>query len=109
MKRLKCSFGQSKKFQQFLTLFEPEEYNIKLLFTLLFFSGLRLGEALALTWQDIDFLTNTIHITKSVYVNKGVSYIQVQLRTKARNKKKLSSIKIKSKNCNIGNSNKSIY
>ena len=68
-------FWTVKEFQKFLTLFEPEEYNIKLLFTVLFFTGLRLGEALALTWQDIDFSNNTIHITKSVYVNKGVTHI----------------------------------
>ncbi|HFH9839461.1 TPA: tyrosine-type recombinase/integrase [Streptococcus suis] len=80
--KTKMQFWTVKEFQQFLTLFEPEEYNIKLLFTLLFFSGLRLGEALALTWQDIDFSTNTIHITKSVYVNKGVSYIS-STKTKA--------------------------
>ncbi|MTV85452.1 site-specific integrase, partial [Streptococcus pneumoniae] len=44
--------------------------------------GLRLGEALALTWQDIDFSSNTIHITKSVYVNKGVTHISTT-KTKA--------------------------
>lgn len=82
IEKTKMQFWTVKEFQQFLTLFEPEEYNIKLLFTLLFFSGLRLGEALALTWQDIDFSTNTIHITKSVYVNKGVSYIS-STKTKA--------------------------
>lgn len=82
IEKTKMQFWTVKEFQQFLTLFEPEEYNIKLLFTLLFFSGLILGEALALTWQDIDFSTNTIHITKSVYVNKGVSYIS-STKTKA--------------------------
>ena len=82
IEKTKMQFWTVKEFQQFLTLFEPEEYNIKLLFTLLFFSGLRLGEALALTWQDIDFSTNTIHITKSVYVNKGLSYIS-STKTKA--------------------------
>lgn len=82
IEKTKMQFWTVKEFQQFLTLFEPEEYNIKLLFTLLFFTGLRLGEALALTWQDIDFSTNTIHITKSVYVNKGVSYIS-STKTKA--------------------------
>lgn len=82
IEKTKMQFWTVKEFQQFLTLFEPEEYNSKLLFTLLFFSGLRLGEALALTWQDIDFSTNTIHITKSVYVNKGVSYIS-STKTKA--------------------------
>ncbi|HGE2941507.1 TPA: tyrosine-type recombinase/integrase [Streptococcus pneumoniae] len=82
IEKTKMQFWTVKEFQKFLTLFEPEEYNIKLLFTVLFFTGLRLGEALALTWQDIDFSSNTIHITKSVYVNKGVTHISTT-KTKA--------------------------
>lgn len=65
IEKTKMQFWTVKEFQHFLTLFETEEYNIKLLFTVLFFTGLRLGEALALTWQDIDFTSNTIHITKN--------------------------------------------
>ncbi|MEZ7588973.1 tyrosine-type recombinase/integrase [Streptococcus parasanguinis] len=61
--------------KHFLTLFNDDEYNIKLLFTVLFFTGLRLGEALALTWKDIEFSTNTIHVSKSVYVKKGEEHI----------------------------------
>ena len=82
VEKTKMQFWTVKEFQQFLTLFEQEEYNIKLLFTVLFFTGLRLGEALALTWKDIDFSSNTIHITKSVYVNKGISHISTT-KTKA--------------------------
>lgn len=82
IEKTKMQFWTIKEFQKFITLFEPEEYNIKLLFTVLFFTGLRLGEALALTWQDIDFSSNTIHITKSVYVNKGVTHISTT-KTKA--------------------------
>ncbi|HEM4584837.1 TPA: site-specific integrase [Streptococcus suis] len=82
IEKTKMQFWTVGEFQQFLTLFEPEEYNIKLLFTVLFFTGLRLGEALALTWQDIDFSSNTIHITKSIYVNKGISHISTT-KTKA--------------------------
>lgn len=52
------------------------------MFTVLFFTGLRLGEALALTWQDIDFSSNTIHVTKSIYINKGISHISTT-KTKA--------------------------
>ncbi|MEK5288129.1 site-specific integrase [Streptococcus sp. FSL R7-0212] len=82
VEKTKMQFWTVKEFQQFLTLFEPEEYNIKLLFTVLFFTGIRLGEALALTWQDIYFSSNIIHITKSVYDNRGVSHISTT-KTKA--------------------------
>ena len=78
----KIQFWTIAEFQQFLKLFEIDEYNIKLLFTVLFFTGLRLGEALALTWQDVDFTSNTIHVTKSTYVNKGISHISTT-KTKA--------------------------
>ena len=70
IEKAKLNFWTVKEFKHFLTLFSNEEYNIKLLFTVLFFTGLRLGEALALTWKDIEFSTNTIHVSKSVYVKK---------------------------------------
>lgn len=82
IEKAKLNFWTVKEFKHFLTLFNDDEYNIKLLFTVLFFTGLRLEEALALTWQDIDFSSNTIHITKSVYVNKGISHISAT-KTKA--------------------------
>lgn len=34
---------------------------------LILYTGLRKGEALALTYGDLDFRTNSIHVTKSVY------------------------------------------
>lgn len=36
------------------------------LYLILFHTGLRVGELLALTWKDIDFKDNVIHISKSV-------------------------------------------
>lgn len=43
---------------------------------------MRLGEVLALNWNDIDFSRNTIAVSKSVYFKKGVSYISTP-KTKA--------------------------
>lgn len=37
----------------------------KVLFNLALFGGFRLGELIALTWDDIDFTSNTVSITKS--------------------------------------------
>lgn len=73
--KAQLNYWSIEEFKEFLNLFEPEEYNYQLLFTCLFFTGMRLGEALALTWNDIDFTTQTIHITKSIYISKGISYI----------------------------------
>lgn len=80
--KAQLNYWSIEEFKKFLNLFEPEEYNYQLLFTCLFFTGIRLGEALALTWNDIDFTTQTIHITKSIYISKGISYISTT-KTKA--------------------------
>lgn len=80
--KAQLNYWSIEEFKEFLNLFEPEEYNYQLLFTCLFFTGMRLGEALALTWNDIDFTTQTIHITKSIYISKGISYISTT-KTKA--------------------------
>lgn len=56
-----------QEFHQFHKLFTVEEYHLKLLFTVLYFTGMRLGEALALTWEDIDLNINTIFVTKYKY------------------------------------------
>lgn len=58
---------------QFLTINEFEEFikgvsdnpRSEIAFKVLFWTGIRLGELLALTYKDIDFDNNTIHITKS--------------------------------------------
>ena len=75
IEKRKMQFWTVKEFKHFLSLFKNDEYNLELLFTVLFFTGLRLGEALALTWKDIEFSTSTIHVSKSMYVNKGEEYI----------------------------------
>ncbi|MGG6839429.1 UNVERIFIED_CONTAM: tyrosine-type recombinase/integrase [Streptococcus canis] len=80
--KAQLNYWSIEEFKEFLNLFEPEEYNYQLLFTCLFFTGMRLGEALALTWNDIEFTTQTIHITKSIYISKGISYLSTT-KTKA--------------------------
>lgn len=82
IEKSKMNFWTVKEFKHFLSLFEKDEYNVELLFTVLFFTGLRLGEALALTWRDVEFPTSTIHVTKSVYLNKGEEHIS-STKTKA--------------------------
>lgn len=45
------------------------------LLALLLCTGMRIGEATALTWQDIDYKNNVIHITKSISTNSEGRYI----------------------------------
>lgn len=44
-------------------------------FLLLFYSGMRIGEACALTFSDFDFQNNTVSINKNYVVVKGTAYI----------------------------------
>lgn len=46
-----------------------------LVFEVLFWMGIRLGELLALTWEDIDFEARTIRINKSIQRIEGVDYV----------------------------------
>ncbi|MCY7156198.1 site-specific integrase [Streptococcus gallolyticus subsp. gallolyticus] len=78
----KLNYWTVSEFKDFLELFTPEEYHYQLLFKVLYFTGMRLGEVLALNWNDIDFSRNTIAVSKSVYFKKGVSYISTP-KTKA--------------------------
>lgn len=64
-----------KTSKQAFEIWTPQEFNrfiervtdpmYKTLFNVLYFTGVRIGEALALTPQDIDFKNNIIHITKT--------------------------------------------
>lgn len=50
---------------------------------LLIYTGLRREEALALTYEDIDFDSEVIHITKALIFENGKSYIRDSLKSSA--------------------------
>lgn len=56
-------FWHPDEFMKFISKVDKLPYYA--LFNVLYWCGLRLGEALALTWKDIDFSSKTIHINKS--------------------------------------------
>lgn len=57
------------EFNRFIDFEENEFY--KAFFTILFFTGMRRGELLALTFDDIDFKKNIININKSINPKNG--------------------------------------
>ena len=59
------------EFNQFISVVEHPMY--KVLFKLLFFTGMRKGELLALTWNDLNDFNNTVYVNKSTtrLVNNG--------------------------------------
>lgn len=69
------SYWTIQEFQQFKSLFTPEEYPIQLFFTILYLTGIRLGEGLALTWADVDFQKATLRINKTAHRRNGQNVI----------------------------------
>lgn len=65
----------------------PEQ--LRVLFILAIYAGLRKGELLALEWSDIDFDSDTISVTKSVSVVKGQ---QITKAPKTKNSRRVVSI-----------------
>lgn len=62
---------------------------LKVLFTLAIYSGLRKGEILALTWDDVDFEKDTVAVTKAAAMVKGEQIVKVP---KTRNSYRVVSI-----------------
>lgn len=63
--------SQAKRFIDFLNKIEWDE-DIKRILKVLLYTGLRAGECLALSWDDIDFENREIHINNTLtYTNDG--------------------------------------
>lgn len=59
-------FGTLEEYRLFIATFNKSDYYFTL-FELLFWTGIRCGELLALTYADIDFENNKISINKTYY------------------------------------------
>ncbi|MGT2667249.1 site-specific integrase [Streptococcus rifensis] len=64
-----------EQFKQFDALFEEHEYPFQLLYRVLMFTGIRLGEALALTWKQVNLDEKYIDIRYSAYYRNGKVHI----------------------------------
>lgn len=71
-----------EEFNIFIENVDNKIYNV--FFKILYYTGIRLGEALALTFNDIDFENNTIKINKNMtrFINKNGEHIIVPPKTK---------------------------
>ncbi len=72
-----------EEFNQFISVVDDLIY--KALFEFLYFTGARLGEALALTFNDINIESNTININKNMtrFVDKNGNHIVVNPKSKS--------------------------
>lgn len=65
------NFYTREQLKEFLSCLKLENnFKVFVLFLLLAFTGMRRGEALALTWNDIDFTKNEIRINKALSIGK---------------------------------------
>ncbi|MEY8735851.1 tyrosine-type recombinase/integrase [Lactobacillus sp. AN1001] len=65
-RRTNNNFLNADKLKQFLAIAEKRSLKHFALFRLLAYSGMRIGEMLALDWSDIDFDSNVIAINKTI-------------------------------------------
>ncbi|WP_265460200.1 site-specific integrase [Enterococcus sp. HY326] len=82
----KMQFWTYHEFIQFKQLFHSDEENFLLFFTTAFYTGMRSGELLALTWQDIDFERAEITINKTLLRLNG-QFIVNEPKTVSGNRK----------------------
>ncbi|MFK4847239.1 tyrosine-type recombinase/integrase [Lactococcus petauri] len=62
-----------KKFLEYVDSLEDTERNCRdtTLYKFLLATGLRIGEALALSWSDIDFRNSSVHVSKTVLIHSS--------------------------------------
>ena len=85
-KKTKVDFWTLEEFQKVISLLCKKDYYEHYLFIsfwLLFMTGMRIGEASALRWSDIDFVTSLLSITKTLYYRTMTDYKFVEPKTLA--------------------------
>lgn len=81
------AFWTKEEFTKFISVVDIELYRI--FFTFLYLSGCRKGEAMALSWNDVDFNTSVVHIRKNLNrkgLSNGQLYEITTPKTKAGNR-----------------------
>ncbi|MBC1923173.1 tyrosine-type recombinase/integrase [Listeria grayi] len=72
IEKQKMDFWTIDEFKHFLSLLDSTEQSYKVFFLTLYFTGIRLGESLALTWKDLNVYKQELEINKSFSIHKGV-------------------------------------
>ena len=87
----KIEFWTKEEFEKVISLIYKEDYYQHFLFIslwFLFMTGMRIGEATAIQWEDIDFERKWIHVHSTIEKDKnGVWYAKQQTKTVAGNRK----------------------
>ncbi|WP_339229604.1 tyrosine-type recombinase/integrase [Oceanobacillus sp. FSL K6-2867] len=84
--KTKIDFWTKEEFEKVISLFYKEDYYQHFLFIslwFLFMTGMRIGEATAIQWEDIDFDAGVLSIDKTLYYKNLNNYSFVEPKTKA--------------------------
>lgn len=84
--KTKIDFWTKEEFEKVISLFYKEDYYQHFLFIslwFLFMTGMRIGEATAIQWEDIDFDKGLLSIDKTLYYKNLDNYSFVEPKTKA--------------------------
>ena len=82
-------YWTKEEFEKVISTFYLEDYYQNFGFIclwLLFMTGLRVGEATALQWSDIDFENKTLNVSKTLHYENSTTYEFVEPKTKASNR-----------------------
>lgn len=85
-KKTQVDFWTLEEFQKVISLLYKSDYYEHYLFIsfwVLFMTGMRIGEAAALLWSDIDFDTGLLSITKTMYYKSMDDFKPVEPKTQA--------------------------
>src|SRR5699024_4244190 len=84
--KTKIDFWTKEEFEEVISLFYKEDYYQHFLFIslwFLFMTGMRIGEATAIQWEDIDFDAGVLSIDKTLYYKNVDNYSFVEPKAKA--------------------------
>lgn len=85
-KKPKIQFWTKEEFEKIISLIYKEDYYQHFLFIslwFLFMTGMRIGEATAIQWEDIDFDSGILTINKNLYYKNQTNYSFVEPKTKS--------------------------
>lgn len=87
--RKKVDFWTKEEAERVFSTFDLNDYYDRFAFTLiytLFMTGIRIGEAQALNWEDINFKEKTIDISKNMYYKNSKEFYITEPKTLASNR-----------------------
>ena len=70
VEEIKYNFLTQEELDNYLNSLKDNNYFYYVLFRVLAYTGLRIGEALALKWYDVDFTNRIININKTLYTRR---------------------------------------